>query len=80
MKPKRLTLYSGARGHYYNQASDGTGGGDGFHVLAPTKELVAAANEADNDYNHCSYVILYRTGDSKIVFGGTRTTRRGTTS
>ncbi|MDE2717745.1 MAG: hypothetical protein OXI33_12150 [Chloroflexota bacterium] len=69
-EPKRLTLYSGARGHYYNQALDGTGGGDGLHVLAPTKELVDAANEADDDYNHCSYVILYCTGDSRIVFGG----------
>ena len=68
--PKRLTLYSGARGHYYNQGSDGTGGGDGLHVLAPTKELVASANEADQDYNRCSYVILYRTGGSRIVFGG----------
>ena len=69
-EPKRLTLYSGARGHYYNQARDGTGGGDGLHVLAPTKELVAAANAADDDYNHCSYVVLYRTGANRIVFGG----------
>ena len=68
--PRRLTLFSGARGHYYNQGSDGTGGGDGLHVLAPTKELVAAANEADEDYNRCSYVILYRTGASRIVFAG----------
>ena len=68
--PKRLTLYSGARGHYYNQERDGTRGGDGLHVLAPTKELVAAANEADEDYNHCSYVILYLTGNSSIVFAG----------
>lgn len=68
--PKRLTLYSGARGQYYNQGSDGTGEGDGLHVLAPTKDLVAAANEADEDYNRCSYVILYRTGGSRIVFGG----------
>lgn len=69
-EPKRLTLHSGARSHYYNQATDGTGGGDGLHVLAPTKGLVAAANAADDDYNHCSYVILYRTGGSRIVFGG----------
>ena len=68
--PKRLTLYSGARGAYYNQDGDGSGGGDGLYVLAPTKELVAAANEADEDYNRCSYVILYRTGGSRIVFGG----------
>ncbi len=68
--PRRLTLYSGACGQYYNQGSDGTGGGDGLHILAPTKELVAAANEADEDYNRCSYVLLYRTGGSKIVFAG----------
>ena len=68
--PKRLTLYSGARGQYYNRGSDGTRGGDGLHVLASTKYLVAAANEADEDYNRCSYVILYVTGDNRIVFGG----------
>lgn len=68
--PKRLTLYSSARGHYYNQKRDGTRGGDGLYVLAPTKELVAAANEADQDYNRCSYVILYRTRGRRIVFGG----------
>lgn len=68
--PKRLALYSGAHGQYYNQGSDGTGGGDGLHVLAPTKELVAAANENGEDYNRCSYVILYRTGGNRIVFSG----------
>lgn len=68
--PNRLTLYSGARGQYYNQGSDGSGGGDGLQILAPTKELVAAANEADEEYNRCSYVILYRTGENRIVFGG----------
>lgn len=68
--PKRLTLYSGARGQYYNQGSDGTGGGDGLHILAPTKELVATANEVDEEYNRCSYVVLYRTGENSIVFGG----------
>ena len=68
--PKRLALHSGAHGKFYNQASDGSRGGDGLHVLAPTKELVEEANKADEDYNGCSYVILYRTGGSRIVFGG----------
>jgi len=68
--PKRFALYSGARGKYYNQGSDGTDGGDGLHILAPTNELVAAANEADEEYNRCSYVALYRTGENRIVFGG----------
>lgn len=68
--PKRLTLHSGAHGQYYNQGNDGTSGGDGLHILAPTKALVAAANEVDEDYNRCSYVVLYRTGGNRIVFGG----------
>lgn len=68
--PKRLTLYSGASGHYYNQGSDGKGGGDGLRILAPTRELVVSANDAAADYNRCSYVILYRTGGNRIVFGG----------
>ncbi|HKV73369.1 MAG TPA: hypothetical protein VJN95_02520 [Gemmatimonadales bacterium] len=68
--PNRLTLFSGANGKYFNQGADGTPGGDGLSVLAPTKELVAAANEADDEYNSSSYVILYRTGDNRIIFGG----------
>lgn len=68
--PKRLALYSGSRGQYYSQAADGTGGGDGLYVLAPTEELVAVANDADGDYNRCSYVLLYKTGGNRIVFSG----------
>jgi beta-lactamase superfamily II metal-dependent hydrolase len=68
--PKRLGLLSGAHGQYYNVGADGSAGGDGLHVLAPTQELVDAANEADEEYNRCSYVILYRTGKNRIVFGG----------
>ena len=69
--PKRLALYSGAdRGPYRTENWEGQAGGDGIHILAPTPELVAAANKADQDYNGCSYVILYRTGNHRIVFGG----------
>ncbi|HID31167.1 MAG TPA: hypothetical protein EYP19_14375 [Desulfobacterales bacterium] len=68
--PRRLTLLSGARGQYYNVGEDGRDGGDGLYILAPTQELVDAANEADDNYNRCSYVILFRAGDHRIVFGG----------
>lgn len=68
--PRRLVLLSGARGQFYNVGADGSGGGDGLYVLAPTQELVDGANEADEEYNQCSYVILYRTGGSRIIFGG----------
>ena len=67
--PKRLALLSGARGQYWNVGDEGTTGGDGLQVLAPTQELVDAANDS-GDYNDCSYVLLYRTGDNRIVFGG----------
>lgn len=67
--PKRLSLFSGVRGQYYNLNEDETPGGDGLYILSPTPALVSDANETD-DYNDCSYVILYRTGNYKIVFGG----------
>ena len=67
--PKTLTLYAGAKGKYYNSDENGTNGGDGLSVLAPTKQLVKEANETE-DYNDCSYVILYRTGNKKIIFAG----------
>jgi beta-lactamase superfamily II metal-dependent hydrolase len=68
--PKRLTLYSGDRNKYFNKSEDGTNGGDGLHILAPTKELVNSANETAGDYHSCSYVILYNTSNHKIVFAG----------
>ncbi len=67
--PKRLTLYSNAQGKYYNEDENGKTGGDGIHILAPTEELISAANES-KDYNDCSYVILYITGGHRILFGG----------
>lgn len=67
--PKTLTLYAGSKGKYYNSDENGTNGGDGLSVLAPTKQLVKEANETE-DYNDCSYVILYRTGNKKIIFAG----------
>jgi len=67
--PKRLTLFSGAKGKYWNTSEDGTGGGDGLQILAPTPALVNDARESD-DYNDCSYVLLYRTDEHRILFGG----------
>ena len=68
--PKRLTLLSGARGQFWNVGEDGSMGGDGLHVLAPSQDLVDTANQAGEEYNDCSYVLLYRTGENRIVFGG----------
>jgi competence protein ComEC len=67
---KRLTLHSGHKGKYYNVAEDGSNGGDGLHILAPTPSLVSDANLKCENYQGCSYVILYMTGNHKILFGG----------
>ena len=66
--PKRLALLAGSEGKYFNVAADGRKGGDGLYVLAPTQDLVATANQTE-EYNDCSYVILYRTGNWRVVFG-----------
>ena len=68
--PKRLTLLSGATGPYYNQGDGGVGAGDGLYILAPTQELVDEANDSTGDYHAASYVLLYKTGGKRIVFGG----------
>ena len=67
--PKRLALYSDAKGQFYNVGQDGSNGGDGLFVLAPTPELVSSSNEC-LDFNDCSYVLLYKTRGHRILFGG----------
>lgn len=67
--PVRLALYAGATGKYWNECEDGTNGGDGLYVLAPTPGLMTAANLSD-DYNDASYVILYRSNAGRILIAG----------
>lgn len=65
-----LNVYSGEKNKYYNQNENGEDGGDGLYILAPTPDLIKEANET-KEYNDCSYVILYVTGDGKkIIFAG----------
>lgn len=69
-KPKTLHLYAGNRGEFYNKDENGNSGADGLYILAPTSELVEEANRTE-DYNDCSYVILYKTGNNKkVIFAG----------
>lgn len=67
--PKRLVLYSGNGGKYWNQDEIGKAGGDGITILAPTHSLVQTAN-GNGDYNDCSYVLLYRVHGWRVVFSG----------
>jgi hypothetical protein len=59
--PKRLVYYSGDANEYYKD--------DGISILAPTKKLIDAGNEAE-DWNDASYVLLYRACKQKILFAG----------
>ena len=67
--PIVLNLLAGSKGIYYNQTENGKSGPDGLHILAPTKTLIDEANET-KEYNDCSYVILYKVNDKKIIFSG----------
>lgn len=67
--PKRLTLYSGDSGQFWNRNADNTPGSDGLYVLAPTPDLVQQANDS-GDHNDLSYVIEYRSAGGRVLFAG----------
>lgn len=60
---------AGSRFKYANKDKDGNAGADGLYVLAPNKELIDEANETQ-DFNDCSYVILYRSSGGNIIIAG----------
>lgn len=66
--PKCLHLYAGAQGQYFNQGDDSRSG-NGLSILSPTTSLVTDANSCE-EYNDCSYVILYRYKKFKVLFCG----------
>jgi competence protein ComEC len=67
--PQRLTLFSGDSGIHRTKDWKGNPPGDAFYILAPTPEMVKEANESD-DYNDCSYVVLYHGAGGKVLFSG----------
>ena len=54
---------------FANLNDDGKCCGDGLYILAPNQELVDNANESE-DFNDCSYVILYRSLGGNIIIAG----------
>lgn len=66
---RRLVLYSGARGQFFNRGPNQSGDHDGLYILAPTPDLVAEANRT-GDFNDASYVILYKSAAGRILFCG----------
>lgn len=67
--PRRLTLLSGATGQFYNRDEGNQPGGNGLNVLAPTEEIIKNAIDCD-DYNDCSYVLLWLVGNKRVILGG----------
>ncbi len=68
-QPTVLRLFRTSKGQFYNQTAEGIDGGDGIHILAPTPELTATANETGNS-NNLSYVIWLQYQGIKVVLGG----------
>jgi len=68
--PKTLNYYAGTELKYFNQDDNGPGG-DGLYLLAPYKHLVTKQNQLkSNNYNDCSYVILFYCKGKKLIFSG----------
>jgi len=67
-KVTRHEFLAGSSSLYYNK-DERNGTGDNIYILSPTKELVDIA-ELTEDYNDCSYVLLYNPSGWKILLCG----------
>ena len=67
--PKRLVLYDGDEGAFWNRNGSRGEPHDDLLILAPTPELIDAANSA-GDWNDASYVLLQFTPAGRILFWG----------
>ena len=68
-KPKALFYYDGSATKYFAEDDKGIKRDDFIKILAPTPELIKAANE-NSDWNDSSYVILYCIHGYKVLFCG----------
>lgn len=64
-----LRLFRENAGIYWNEEPAGVPGGDGIHILSPTPDLEAAANESGNT-NSLSYVLLVVYKGTRVILGG----------
>ncbi len=67
--PKALFYYDGSINKYYAENDKGKLKDDYIKILAPTKDLLKVAEEAQN-WNDSSYVLLYCVQGRKILFCG----------
>ncbi|MBX3580186.1 MAG: hypothetical protein KF723_23540 [Rhizobiaceae bacterium] len=66
---KVVTPGAGSRFQFANQGDNDSEGGDYLSVVAPSPQLVIAANQ-DGDVNDGSYVVVYRSAGGRIIFPG----------
>jgi len=64
-----VRAHAGDRFKFANETTKNPGDFDALYILAPSEELVNAANE-DGDVNDASFVILYCTTAGKILMPG----------
>lgn len=67
--PKALNYYDGSVNKYFAVDDSGRKGDDYLQILAPTPQLIKAANDS-GDWNDSSYVILYHIHGFKVLFCG----------
>lgn len=67
--PIALNYYDGSVNKYFAVDDSGRKGDDYLQILAPTPQLMKAANES-GDWNDSSYVILYHIQGHKVLFCG----------
>lgn len=67
--PKALYYYAGSKCKYFAEDDNGLKKDDYLQILAPTKELIKAANDSQ-DWNDSSYVVLYYIQGHRILFCG----------
>lgn len=67
--PKALYYYDGYVNKYFAVDDNGRKNDDYLQILAPTSQLIQAANKS-GDWNDSSYVILYHIHGFKVLFCG----------
>lgn len=67
--PVCLNYYDGSMAKYFAEDDNGRKQDDYLQILAPTKQLIKAANDT-GDWNDSSYVILYHIHGYKVLFCG----------
>jgi beta-lactamase superfamily II metal-dependent hydrolase len=64
-----LLKQAGAKFKYANKLDEQGGSHDGLYIVAPSNGLIDDANESE-DFNDASYVIVYWTGEQRIIIAG----------